>query len=254
MVKLVGIYRIINIDNNKVYIGSSTNINKRIKTHIYKLNGNEHWNTHLQASYNKEKGNFKFEIVELCEEQHMIDKEQIWINYFNSNDNKYGYNRKGAGWSGKHSEETKLKIKEKRSTQIMKPMKQETKDKIGLANRTSPKKIGHKHTQETKDKIRNIHSGRKISEKSRMILRNNSLEQARKLKEDLEYRKLHSEKLSKAFKGRIFSENHKAAMSKSSMGKKWINNGIENKRVEKYEYENLIKLGWKQGMIRRVYS
>ena len=49
----IGIYMIRNLSNNKVYIGQSTNINRRWNDHKMKLKNNIHYNEHLQKSYNK---------------------------------------------------------------------------------------------------------------------------------------------------------------------------------------------------------
>lgn len=59
------IYKITNLINNKVYIGSTKSYNRRISYHKSDLNNNKHINNHLQAAWNKYgKDNFLFEIVE----------------------------------------------------------------------------------------------------------------------------------------------------------------------------------------------
>ena len=50
---MIGIYKISNIINNKVYIGQSIDIQRRFSEHMRELNNNCHYNKHLQASYNK---------------------------------------------------------------------------------------------------------------------------------------------------------------------------------------------------------
>lgn len=47
-----GVYRITNIKDRSVYIGSSTNIRKRGYSHIQKLRSGSHTNRRLQADYN----------------------------------------------------------------------------------------------------------------------------------------------------------------------------------------------------------
>ena len=75
-----GIYRIRNLINNKFYIGSSNNINHRKSTHLYDLRNQKHRNIHLQRSYNKHKEeNFLFDIIELCEVENLILREQHYI-------------------------------------------------------------------------------------------------------------------------------------------------------------------------------
>lgn len=75
-----GIYKIVNLINNKFYIGSSRNIKDRISHHLSELKNNKHTNTHLQNSYNKYgKENFKFEVIEYCELTELLLKEEYYI-------------------------------------------------------------------------------------------------------------------------------------------------------------------------------
>ena len=79
-----GVYKITNIITNKFYIGSSNNIQERIKTHFRGLKNNRHPNKHLQSSYNKYgKDNFIVDILEEC--QDIIAREQYYIDINNWN-------------------------------------------------------------------------------------------------------------------------------------------------------------------------
>ena len=78
-----GVYRINNMVNGKVYIGSSKNIKERWWNHRHDLELNQHTNQHLQRSYNKYgKDNFLFEILELCPEDERHDIEREYIDYY----------------------------------------------------------------------------------------------------------------------------------------------------------------------------
>ena len=48
-----GIYKITNLTNGMVYIGSSINIEIRLKHHFRELKNNRHKNRHLQNAFNK---------------------------------------------------------------------------------------------------------------------------------------------------------------------------------------------------------
>lgn len=75
-----GIYKIINLINNKIYIGSAVNLDNRKNVHFTILKKNKHHNIKLQRSFNKyEKENFKFEILEYCEKENLIKREQYYI-------------------------------------------------------------------------------------------------------------------------------------------------------------------------------
>jgi group I intron endonuclease len=62
-----GIYKITNLNDNKVYIGSSINVTKRQYKHFWMLRNNKHDNLHLQNSFNKfGESSFLFEVIQFC--------------------------------------------------------------------------------------------------------------------------------------------------------------------------------------------
>ena len=67
---MIGIYCIVNIVNNKKYVGQSTDVEGRIAHHKSALRHNKHANDHLQKSWNKYgEDNFRFEILCFCNEE-----------------------------------------------------------------------------------------------------------------------------------------------------------------------------------------
>lgn len=95
MVKKIvsGIYSITNTQNNKLYIGSSKNIEQRWRQHKNMLKGDRHHSAHLQNAWNKYgEDNFIFEIIEECNEDILIEREQYYIDLYSSADSLYGYN------------------------------------------------------------------------------------------------------------------------------------------------------------------
>jgi len=88
-----GIYKIENLSDNKIYIGSSVNINSRKYKHFWMLRKNIHDNNHLQNSYNKfgEK-KFTFTILELCNIEDLIMLENKYINTYKTDNSEFGYN------------------------------------------------------------------------------------------------------------------------------------------------------------------
>ena len=75
-----GIYKIHCISNNKTYIGSSNNIERRFKEHLSDLKNNRHCNKYLQNSYNKYGiDSLSFNIITNCYEEERFKLEQFYI-------------------------------------------------------------------------------------------------------------------------------------------------------------------------------
>ena len=107
-----GIYKIVNIKNNKIYIGSSINLDNREYKHFWMLGKNIHDNNYLQHSYNKYgKDTFCFDIVEFCLPEQLIVKENFYINKYKSNDLSYGYNLATVNEFRRNSYNDEVKIK-----------------------------------------------------------------------------------------------------------------------------------------------
>lgn len=92
-----GIYQIYNPINNKRYIGSSINVERRLKEHLRNLEKNRHCNDHLQSAYNKYKDVLQFQFLEECEpiEQAIFPDERT-RELVENVDKTYGTNYKRA--------------------------------------------------------------------------------------------------------------------------------------------------------------
>jgi group I intron endonuclease len=107
-----GIYKIENIKNNKIYIGSSVNLKNREYSHFRMLRKNIHDNEYLQNSYNKYgQDNFEFEIIELCSFDDLISKENYYINKYESNNLLFGYNLATVNEFRRNNFNNEVKIK-----------------------------------------------------------------------------------------------------------------------------------------------
>jgi group I intron endonuclease len=85
-----GIYKIENIVNKKVYIGSTKNFTKRFSEHRYLLNKGEHANKHLQRSWDfYGEDNFTFTVIEFVEKNNLLIFEQKYLDCL---DRKQSYN------------------------------------------------------------------------------------------------------------------------------------------------------------------
>lgn len=90
---MIGVYKIVNIVDNKIYVGSSNNIERRTLEHFASLRRNKHCNHYLQFAFNKHgKEVFEFHILEECSLENIIEREQYWIDSLQSTDSLIGYN------------------------------------------------------------------------------------------------------------------------------------------------------------------
>jgi len=78
-----GVYKITCLANNRVYIGSSNNIHRRIIEHKSDLKLNKHHNRFLQKDYNKYGlSAFQFDVVCYCDVDKLLLKEQQIIDKY----------------------------------------------------------------------------------------------------------------------------------------------------------------------------
>lgn len=84
---MIGIYKITNNINGKIYIGQSNNIQRRFSEHQNRGATSRIPVDIAIQRYGKE--NFNFEIIEECSIEQLNQKETYWITYFNSIENGY---------------------------------------------------------------------------------------------------------------------------------------------------------------------
>ncbi|MBA4547717.1 GIY-YIG nuclease family protein [Thermoactinomyces intermedius] len=112
---IAGIYLIKNNITNKIYVGSSANIERRWKEHKKSLNAGTHHSPHLQASWDKYgKEAFSFSIIEVVDDvNNLIDREQFWLDELKPYKEDIGYNILPNAYSRRGvplSEEAKQKM------------------------------------------------------------------------------------------------------------------------------------------------
>jgi len=111
-----GIYCIENIANGKKYIGSSTNIKRRIIGHFYQLRKGIHPSPHLNNAFRQYGENgFRIKILILCENADLFKYEQFFLNHFVTANPLFGYNicpASGSRLGLPHPPETKRYMSE----------------------------------------------------------------------------------------------------------------------------------------------
>lgn len=202
----VGIYKLTCIKNNKIYIGKSVNLKKRIYRHKNCLK--DKTNSMLQRAIQKYGWeSFHVEILEyfsnfnpITDNNTILDRERYYINLYNSTDTSKGYNickysndRTGIplttehknnisrGNKGKHihSEEFKERMRQRRLGSVM---SEETKEKLRIINKNKKltqdhknkigeKSLGRKLSEESKEKISRLNFGRKRSDETKEKMR-----------------------------------------------------------------------------------
>lgn len=217
------IYKIINIINGKIYVGQRKS--KVIPENDIKYFGS---GVVIKSSIKKYgKDNFEKEIIEICNSININEREIFWICKLNSMlPNGYNLTEGGDGFRGmKFSQEHKINlskaIKKSITPERRKMMSEVAKNRVdSMETRAKKSKsfLGRKHSEETKNKLRELNLGKVPTLSTRVLW-----SKQRKGREAWNKGKLSSEesklKSSLAHTGIKLSEITRERISKSNMGK-----------------------------------
>lgn len=133
--KKSGVYIIKNNINERVYVGSSVNLYKRLNAHTNNLINKKHANAAMM-NFVKKHGHecLTFEVIEFCDRSVLIEKENFYINKHKAYG--VGFNCSpvaNAPFVGGFSEETRKKISEARKLYI-KNNQEENKKRLESAH------------------------------------------------------------------------------------------------------------------------
>lgn len=242
-----GIYKILNKFNNKIYIGSAKNLNKRKSSHFNDLLKNRHSNKKLQNSYNKYGAkNFEFIILCNCPKEYLIKLEQWFLDNL-----KPSYNIckvAGSRLGQKMKPNVKKAINEGR-LKVLEKTKKDNSDRrkgisfeqlygidkaIKLKEKFKQNRVGKKHSEETKQKISKNNLLAKANNKGKTIEELYGEEKAKSIKlkmsissQTMKVKKARIE-TGKKLKGRKQSEEHKSKRADSKSKPIKVTNLLDN--------------------------
>lgn len=162
-----GIYQLLNLVNNKRYVGSAVNLKRRNKQHFSDLRKGKHHCIHLQNAFEKYgEENFIFEVLEIVEDKNnLLQWEQWFLDYYDFESLYNTCPTAGNSLGVVRSEETKEKL---RKANLGKRHSEETKEKCRIA---SLGKISKRHSEETKIRLSKANKGKIFSEETKEKLR-----------------------------------------------------------------------------------
>ena len=219
-----GVYRIVLLLDDRCYIGSSIQIQKRWSQHQRSLRKGTHHSPYLQRVWDKYgEDSFQFEIIEECDPEILIEHEQAWMDFYSPvfNTNPVAGNSLGF----RHTEETKEKIREIRTGATL---SEETKAKM------SEVRMGHLVSASTRALLSEQRKGiplppdhpRRQSHEPEAIAKMSESQTRRwaKLREDGREPEVRANMSAAAkgnqnAKGRVLSPEHCAKISASKKGK-----------------------------------
>lgn len=173
------IYKIINLINNKFYVGSTNNHYERFRVHRNRLRGNKHHSKHLQAAWNKYgEESFVFHVIEEIVDASLLRAaEDVWLSEWVGKEQCYNTSRYSDSpmrglpkeqtpmYGKNHSDETKQLIRDARLIQddprTGKTHSEETKERIRKAKLANPSRawLGKTRDEETRKKIGDTQRG-----------------------------------------------------------------------------------------------
>ena len=218
------VYLVRNKKNGKVYVGQTTKtVEVRWKAH---LNESKRSKTFFYKAIRKYGAdNFSIETIDTASSiEELNKKEEEWIKHYNALDQKVGYNLQPGGSNRTPHEITRARMRAacigRKPTRVG-PHSESTKQKIREKALSRPsKRIGMKHSEESKKRMSEIAKGRKVSEGVRLKI----AEANKKKWQDDSFKKRHAESMEIAR-----AKMDKAAMSLAAL-KSWSNSGEERRK------------------------
>lgn len=142
-----GVYKIENLKNGKVYIGSSTDIRLRILSHKSLLKKNTHYSIQLQNDWNKfNPENFSFEIIEEIKDKRksLLKREGFW---------QYHYIKTNLYNDDLINPKNGRKLYSKNRRKMLSESGRKRTHSKKTRNKIASSHLGFKHSEKTKKKM-----------------------------------------------------------------------------------------------------
>lgn len=185
-----GVYQILCKPTGKVYVGSAVWLAKRKRHHREALLAGTHHNPYLQKAWNKY-GNvaFEYSVLEYCEKEKLTEREQIYLDLLRTAEPEHGFNINPRAYSNLgriFGPEMRAKVSSARKARggtltiaqvgdLRERMRgntfrvglkhtEEARDKMKEARKGRTPALGMRHTEKTRKKISTIHKGIPLTE------------------------------------------------------------------------------------------
>ena len=184
-----GVYAIRNLANGKMYVGSSSDFDRRKATHLRALRLGKHHSPILQNAWIKYgEDKFAFEMLEEVEPTYgaLRDREQHYLDAlkpaYNVNDVADGHFRLGKRNTPEHRSKISASNMGRPGTNNGKRFSEEHRSRISEANKGKTRRpVGYRHTVESIEKMRakasSLEERARRSERMRMLWKALSPEQ-----------------------------------------------------------------------------
>lgn len=169
---MIGIYKITNLINGKTYIGQSIDIKRRFWDHRCVSHESNRHLKHALKKYGKE--NFKYEVLEECQESELDDRERYYIETLKP---EYNVTNGGQDSLRRYPKEVRKKISERSKRQWDNMTDEERQHRI--SHNLTGHRRGYTMSEETKAKLRDKNLGKKQSPETIEKRRQTMLEKKR---------------------------------------------------------------------------
>jgi len=176
-----GVYKIVNLQKNRIYIGSTKTFKVRLHRHTYELRKGSHKNSFLQNDFNKcGEDAFEFHVIEVVagpKHTRLLKEEEHIAKYYDDQELCYNLTKKAISREGVKDRDLKASFKRRseaskktmRDPKIRKRISDAHKKRLedpknhpmyGIKGKDNPR-FGTKHTKEAKKKIAEASRGNK---------------------------------------------------------------------------------------------